>query len=123
MDLGPDGVPLLVEFLETEKNAGFRRRIGRAMTRVADAKALPYFKKLLAGHMKADRDMVIESLATMYRAERSPDEALSLLLSALKHKNGGVRQGAAKGQPRPRRPRHPDDSSALRRLSLRRVRV
>lgn len=94
-DLGPAAVPHLVAALEASDDPKFRRRMGYALARMANADAIPYFEKLLKGEMKTDSEMVLEGLLTMYRQSRSPNEALRLLLEALKHSNAGFRRGAA----------------------------
>ena len=79
MDLGPEAVPLLAATIESSDNPRFRQRLGYALARMATADALPLFKKLLAGPMKHDQEMVLEGLFTMVQQGRSAEQALDLL--------------------------------------------
>jgi len=89
-------VPLLVAEIRASEDPGFRKRMGYALAAMANADALPYFRSLLAGEMKHDQQMVLDGLLTMVRRSRSRNEALELLLKALKHPNTQLRREAAK---------------------------
>jgi len=95
LDLGPGAVPHWVEFLESPANPDFRGRIAAPLVRIANAEALPYFEKLLAGDMKHDRYLVLESLLGMVQRGKARHEALTVLIGALEHSNVAVRREAA----------------------------
>ncbi|MCH7725259.1 MAG: hypothetical protein IH991_02075, partial [Planctomycetes bacterium] len=95
-DLGEDSVPLMIAELEKSDNPGFRRRMGYALSSIANASALPYLEKLLRGKMQHDGPVVVESLAGMHRRKVKPDEAIRLLIVALNHQSVTLRRQSAK---------------------------
>ena len=70
--------------MESSDNAELRRELGGAMARMANADALPYFGRLMAGDMKHDAGTVFEGLLTMVQQGRAADQALTILLDGLR---------------------------------------
>jgi hypothetical protein len=94
-ELGPPAVPLLVKAMESTQEPGFRERLGYAVERMPTPEVLPYCGRLLAGEMNSERTFLLEILMRVYRSTPAKEDALNLLVQALRHRAPGLRRETA----------------------------
>lgn len=104
--LGPDGEPLLIEYLRNCDDGLFRQSLARGLAPIATELSLPYLKELLATDLEYDGNLLVDclfNLSELHRADTTePNNATTtessdwlarqLLFAAGAHDNVNVRQ-------------------------------
>lgn len=98
VQLGAEGLPLLLEHLQTCEDGSLRRFFGYGLPRIADKTTLPFLSQLLKSNLQFEDDMLVESLWDIYRRgdyeSRPVPETTLMLIEAGKHRNVEVRRKA-----------------------------